>query len=283
MKLLFKFNLIFVLVMALVPQPASSVEGGPQPRHGLFDAVIAKALAKEPADRYVNATALRDALAQVFVTSSGQAVPAAVAREAVCALPFASDYAPTERIAREPTAAASSPTGAHANPPSTGSAAPAHWDAAVLARAETALARHVGPLAGVMVRRAARECHDVTALYVRLGEQITQASAREAFLGLVTGSGARPAGTGGSRGGMSSQAPPPTSNSSVPAGGAPVSDALLEQAQKLLAAHVGPIAKVVVKRAAERTRQRTALFALLADAVPDAARERVLADLARLA
>jgi hypothetical protein len=64
--------------------------------------------------------------------------------------------------------------------------------------------------------------------------------------------------------------------------GAPVSDALLEQAQRLMAVHLGPIARVVVKRAADRTRQRQALFVLLADAVPEAARAKLLAELARL-
>ena len=61
-----------------------------------------------------------------------------------------------------------------------------------------------------------------------------------------------------------------------------MSDALLEQAQRLLAAHVGPIAKVVVKRAAERTRARGALFALLLEAVPGGLRAKLLADLERL-
>ncbi|MBU6261023.1 MAG: hypothetical protein KGO01_21600, partial [Burkholderiales bacterium] len=63
----------------------------------------------------------------------------------------------------------------------------------------------------------------------------------------------------------------------------PVSDAVIEQAQKLLAAHLGPIAKVVVRRAVERTRQRDALFALLVEATPDAAKARVAAELSRLA
>jgi hypothetical protein len=38
----------------------------------------------------------------------------------------------------------------------------------------------------------------------------------------------------------------------------------------------------VVKRAAERTRRRGPLFALLAEAVPEAARAKLLADLSRL-
>jgi serine/threonine-protein kinase len=64
--------------------------------------------------------------------------------------------------------------------------------------------------------------------------------------------------------------------------GAPVSDALLEQVQRLMATHLGPIARVVVKRAADRTRQRQPLFALLAEAVPEAARAKLLSELSRL-
>jgi hypothetical protein len=61
-----------------------------------------------------------------------------------------------------------------------------------------------------------------------------------------------------------------------------VSDAWLEQAQRVLAAQLGPIARVVLKRAAERTRQRDALCALLLEAAPEAARAQLQADLARL-
>jgi len=57
---------------------------------------------------------------------------------------------------------------------------------------------------------------------------------------------------------------------------------LLEQAQRVLAVHLGPIARVVVKRAAERTRQRQPLFALLAEAVPESTRAKLLTELSRL-
>jgi serine/threonine-protein kinase len=135
-----------------------------------------------------------------------------------------------------------------------------------------------------MVRRAARECHDMPALLSRLGEQITQATAREAFLGQVPVGGT---GTGGTHGTHGSLGPGNRSAGSMSAatgthGGHPVSDAFLEQAQRVLAAHVGPIAKVVVKRAAERTRERHGFCDLLADAVPEAGRAKLLADLARL-
>ena len=56
----------------------------------------------------------------------------------------------------------------------------------------------------------------------------------------------------------------------------------MDQSLKLLAVHLGPIARVVVKRAAERTRQRESFFTLLAEAVPEAQRAKLLSDLHQL-
>jgi len=268
-----------------VPMPASTVEGARC--DGRFDTTVARALAKDPVERWPNGGALRQALADAL----GEPVPAAVTPGAVYALPMASDWAPTERLPTRHNV-----PGLPSGPATHTGSAPSHWDPSVLAKVEAALARHVGPLARVMVVRAARDCHDVPALYARLGEQITQASARDAFLAQLTGSGSsqRPAGgTGGSAstrpaplpqgGGSSGGGGFMGGSSTLPAGSSsPVSDAWLEQASKVLAAHVGPIAKVVVKRAADRTRQREPLLALLAEGVPEAARAKLLADLSRL-
>ena len=172
-----------------IPLPPSAAEGA---RNGaLFDAVLARALAKDPVERWPHAAAFRDAVVQAL----GAPAPAAVSPEAVGALPQANEYAPTERIPtmhRAASATSAPPTDGFTG---TGSA-PTHWDPGVLAKVEAALARHVGPLASVMVRRAARECHDMPALYARLGEQITQSSAREAFLHGAPGGYA----TGGTQG-----------------------------------------------------------------------------------
>jgi serine/threonine-protein kinase len=254
-----------------MPLPPSAAEGA---MHGdRFDRAVATALAKDPSERYASAAAFRNAVSAAL----GQPVPPAVSQEAVYALPMPTEYAPTERIAP-----------LHA----TGSA-PTHWDPAVLAQVEATLARHVGPLAGVLVRRASRLCHDLPALQAALAEQITNVGAREAFLGSRSGAAGGTGGaTGGSAGsrasgtnfqgsGARAPAPAPSTYGSM-AMGAPVSDALLEQVQRLMATHLGPIARVVVKRAADRTRQRQPLFALLAEAVPEAARAKLLSELSRL-
>ena len=252
-----------------VPAPPSTLEGAP---HGSrFDAVVAAALAKDPRQRHANASAFRDAVAAAL----GQPVPAAVAREAVFALPMPSDYAPTERIL---------------NTQPTDSAPPTFWDPAVLAKVELALAKHVGPLAAVLVRRAAKECQDLPSLQARLAEQITSTAARDAFLGLGT-KGAKGSVTGGGTGGSGSTGIPARAGAAptyAPTGGTfagatlPVNEALMDQALRLLSAHLGPIARVVVKRSAERTRQREAFFTLLVEAAPEPARTKLLADLHKL-
>ena len=250
-----------------VPPPPSTLEGAP---HGSrFDSVVAAALAKDPRERHANASAFRDAVAAAL----GHAVPSAVSREAVFALPMASDYAPTERIVSTPP---------------TDSAPLTSWDPAVLAKVEHALARHVGPLAAVLVRRAAKECQDLPSLQARLAEQITGTAARDAFLGLGS-KGGMGAGTGGSTGGSrrpgapSTHAPTNALTAGTFAGATlPVNDALMDQSLRLLSAHLGPIARVVVKRSAERTRQREAFFTLLIEAAPEPVRARLLADLHKL-
>jgi serine/threonine-protein kinase len=143
----------------------------------------------------------------------------------------------------------------------------------------------------VLVRRAAKECHDLPSLQMRLAEQITSPQAREAFLGAASKSGGT-GGTGGSAagtgitslGGATSLRPgPPTTfgqgGGTFAGNHTPVTDAVLEQAVKLLSAHLGPIARVVVKRSAERVRQREPFYALLVEAAPEPVRAKLLADL----
>ncbi|HEY1129693.1 MAG TPA: serine/threonine-protein kinase [Roseateles sp.] len=252
-----------------MPQPPSTIEGAERP--GWFDAIIARALAKRPDDRFASTEDFKQAL----IAGVGQRIDDSSWEKTVMMAP--------PRPARPPQ---SPPT---FSPPSTGSAGassgtppPTHWDQALLTQAEQSLARHVGPLASILVRRAARECNDLSELYSRLAEQVTDPRARDAFLGqasLVTGGAHRTAGSpssGGSRG-----------STAGPAGsmlmGGPLTDAVLDKAQALLAQHVGPIAKVLVKRAATGADGRAVFFNRLAESVSDpAARARLLAELGKL-
>jgi serine/threonine-protein kinase len=224
-----------------------------------FDAVLACALAKQPAQRFASAADFKAAL--VAALSSPATAADAVAD------PDQTRVVPAVRQAPV------------APPPVVGltslGSLPAHWDASVLAQAEQALARHLGPLATVLVRRTARECQDPAELMTRLAAHVEDPAARQAFLGQ-----AAPLATAAGR----SEATAVAARTAPAAQGADELDAAwLDAATRLLAERVGPIAKVLVKRAATRTRQRAAFCALLGEALDDpVARQALLQALARL-
>ena len=255
------------------PEPPSALDAQ---RPGWFDAIVARALAKQPADRFPSA----DAFKQALLDGAGPQIDDSGWEKTLMMAP--------PRPARPPLSAPTLAPPSLASP-STGTPPPTHWDKAVLAQAEQSLARHVGPLASVLVRRAARECQDLGELYGRLAEQVTDPRARDAFLGqasLATGGSARTAGgtRGAAPGSGASGAPVGSGGSAGTAAlGGPLNDAVLAQAQALLAQQVGPIAKVLVRRAAAGTDSRAVFFNRLAEAVDDAAaRDRLLQALGRL-
>ncbi|WP_457389691.1 serine/threonine-protein kinase [Roseateles sp. P5_E1] len=268
-----------------MPQPPSTIEGVERP--GWFDAIIARALAKRPEDRYATAEefkqAITDGIGQSIDDTGWEKTVMLAPARARAAQPLAT-----------PTVAPPSLSGTSLPGSTAGTASaptPSHWDKAQLTQAELTLARHVGPLASVLVRRAARECQDINELYSKLAEQVTDPRARDAFLGqasLVTGGHHhRTAGgtagspsAGGSKGVTAGSAGSAGSGTLI---GGPLNEAVMDKAQVLLAKHVGPIAKVLIKRAAAGTDSRAVFFNRLAESVNDpAARAKLLAELGRL-
>ena len=248
------------------PAPPSEAEGSLRPR--FYDALVATALAKDPDQRFQSAAAFKQAL----VAAVGQPIDDIGWEKTIVAaalpLPALASVSASGSVSASASAASS-----------TAQAMAAGWDQAVLVRAEAALARHVGPLASVLVRRAARECSDEAALYARLAEQISNSTARNEFLSLNTATRTRPAERSAAPSASNSLA----SASRAAAPSATLSDALMAQSIKLLAEQIGPIAKLVAKQAAARAPQREAFFAALGQAVTDPAkRARLLAELARL-
>ena len=249
-----------------------------------YDLVVATALAKDPRHRYASASDFRRAL----LAAAGQVVAPTVSDETVIAVP-------TRRPAAAPSAASPSNSGmtglASGSSGSTDRSGGAPFDDKVLAQVELTLARHVGPVAAVMVRRVARSCEDLPTLLARLADQVTSPSARAAFLEQTTlvttpGGGTRRTSlsaviTAGSAGSAGSAGTARAAGTATVA--RPIDEAVVAQAGKLLAQHIGPIASVLAKRAAARAPDREAFYGALTDAVPDAAaRERLRAALARL-
>ena len=145
-------------------------------------------------------------------------------------------------------------------------------DGAVLTALERNLAAYVGPIAAVLLRSALREANTTSALFEKLAESIPDPEARRRFHqaasrsigGLATRSGAG-------------------SSPSTPAATAPrettgATPAELETLRKALLPFVGPIAALVVRRAAADGAPLPVLWARTAEQIEDPAeRARYLA------
>lgn len=210
-------------------------------------AVLARALARDPDRRFPSAAAMalavRDALAA--------AGPASAEGEATVVMPAA------ERAASLP------PTRLGAS---------GLDDPALVAAVERRLAEHMGPIAGRMLREALRDARSADDLCQRLAAQMEAAPARERFLSDVRATLLRPAaasrlgqtlpGSAGTKGGAVSARPAPI---------APLSESDLAQVRADLARHLGPIAGVLVKRAASSATSLAELRERLAEHLDNAA------------
>lgn len=226
--------------------PSKAVEDGA--RWTAYDSVVARAIAKRSADRFPDARAMRTALlaaargvgasssdneATIVVTPSGPAPAPAADWQYTMAAALPPPKAPSSQAAQGSSATAL-----------------AHWDAQTLSRIERALASHVGPMAKLMVREAARNCGDVASLASAVSHHIADLARRAQFMSVATGgSQARPTGAGTALG-----TPPPATAGSSLRGTVPptLTDAFLAKATQALTRHLGPIAKVVVKRKADQ-------------------------------
>jgi class 3 adenylate cyclase len=142
-----------------------------------------------------------------------------------------------------------------------------HFEPALLARVEGALAESIGPLARVLVRKAAKTAPDVAALCELLAVAVPEPQ-RETFrlrLGHLTG-------TSGSASRAPSRPAPsgPAPAVAEPSGPVrPLSPEILAEATERLAVHIGPVARLLVKRAAEQATGTRDLYERLARHIDD--------------
>ena len=128
---------------------------------------------------------------------------------------------------------------------------------ATRAQIETALLKSVGPIAKILMARIAPTCATDSELRDRLAEQITDAGSRTTFLRQI------------------SQEQPSTGGSAAPPPPSPVKQAeitqwdpvMLANAKQQLAVYTGPIASVIVDRAAKRSRTPQELYQILAQEI----------------
>ena len=115
-----------------------------------------------------------------------------------------------------------------------GALAPQGWNAELLGRMERALARHAGPMARVLVREAARDCATPAALVRMLAPHVADEARRAEFVAQALGTVA------------------PGSEAGAPGEAAePLTDAFREAVEHALTLRIGPVAGVLVRRAAD--------------------------------
>lgn len=130
-------------------------------------------------------------------------------------------------------------------------------------RIEADLARHIGPIAPVVTRNAARKALSIAALAEAVAGEIADEKVRAAFLRKFTSgeSTSRPPA------GATARAPDLTVSQKFTA-------ETLQKAETALAQYIGAIAKVVVKRAAAKARDEAELYLLIADEIKDPAERK---------
>jgi serine/threonine-protein kinase len=136
----------------------------------------------------------------------------------------------------------------------------------VLKQVEDQLARTVGPVAKVMVKRAAQRTTDLEKLYTLISEALPTPEERNTFLAnRPKRSSTNPGGT------LSATRTTATRTSATRAGGTRTAQTIaltpeaIDEAGRALTPYLGPIAKVVVKRAAAVTQNRQEFYQILAD------------------
>jgi serine/threonine-protein kinase len=228
-----------------------------------LDPLLARVLEKDPAARFQTAddfaAAIAALAAQLGIPITPTARPPAVA------------VAPTVRVFPTDVAAPAVPLPLE-------SAAPAGWSTLQLAAIEQQLTPIMGPMARILVKRAAVRAHDVEHLYEEIARQLRSEDERRRFLSTapkMTASdpAVRPA----------APPPPPPPPAEEPAGAAPnaaVAAATLQRTERILLRYLGPIARVLVKKTAALALSETDLYGRLAERINDGTeRARFLAEI----
>jgi len=237
------------------PEPPSALSSLKLPP--AVDQLVAKAMAKEPAARFQDARTFHAALRDVGQMSVEVDTGLGTTMVAIGTL-----------LLQKPEQAA--------------------WDDDTLRTAEQELARAVGPMARLIVRRAAAQTSDRAELCSILSDNITDPESRRRFVDAFnkTGSGVHAGTTGshGAHGAHGALASSPSGHgrvatsmpTSMPgtmqpvgmtAAGAPLEQAFVDQIAGRLAVYLGPIAPIVTRKAARDAKTRSEFVRRVADSL----------------
>lgn len=254
--------------------PGPSTLAIEQPPPERFNAIVARALARRPEDRYASAAQMRAALLEVagrpiapHVSVATMMAPRPSAEEAATVLLPRGVPSLPERAATAPEPAAT-PTPAPeiartpAAPITSGPPSAPAWDDALIGAIEALLVDHLGPVARLVVRDTARRSADAHALVTLIAGEALDADERDAFL--AKAQALLPA-----RGTSGTPSERPAAQSVPVLGSTPMAEGVTERARLLLMQHIGPIAGVIVRRAAAHATSREAFFTELVDQAGD--------------
>ena len=202
-----------------------------------LDAVLERALAKAPGDRFQDAGAFIAALQGLNL----------VERE------VAADGSTVIRV--EPVQA----------PPPPPANTPPGWDPALLAQIEQQLIVYLGPVARMLVRKAALQVGSPKELIQNLAAAIPSEQDRLMFQRRLRAT------TGGTVTGLAAGTSASVMGSQMSGSLGPFDQVLLETARHDLAVYLGPIAKVLVKQVASKAGTPRELYQRLAEHIPTAA------------
>ena len=141
-------------------------------------------------------------------------------------------------------------------------------DREVLKKIEVELTKHIGPIAPVMMRSAAKKALSITQLLGIVAKEIEDDAARALFV----------------RRFANADTSSPVSQPSRPSGQTQIATTLaaqrfdtatLSKAEAALSQYLGPLARVVVKRAAMKARDESELYLLIADEIEDKAERKI--------
>jgi serine/threonine-protein kinase len=221
--------------------PADLIVQIPDP----FRPVVRRATAAHPEDRFQTGEAFAAALQAALGGYRGDGPPP-VASGTVILSPANADSA-------LPTA-----------PPTGG------WNPADLEAVERALVLHLGPMAGLVVRKAAQQAANLEALYRSVARHIPSDAERDLFLNKVRapGTGDSSVSTGGA---SSASGIAPVANAAIDRRPhVSLSREELQSASDSLITYVGPLATVLVNKAAQRATDVEEFYRLLAEYIPNA-------------
>jgi serine/threonine-protein kinase len=239
-----------------------------------FDEVVFRALAKRPTERYASAQAFVDALLAAYRSSlsGGEA--------------RLSDGTSND-VDSDRTVLATQPPGMRGisilpllTPPGTSFAAgvasdasmptTTGWKLEMLPDVEVMLSRQVGPMAKLLLKKAAAQANSFDELCDYLLPHIPSEKGRAQFIE-ATKDIKRKLRSGPAASTLLSSASlasgARTQKTEPGATALPLEPALLDAAERKLTVYIGPIAKVVVKRAARQTTSKAEFFRLLSDSL----------------